>query len=326
MILFIILLIPGLTSGDTCSCSTPNQYEQLCCNPDNLGNVVSIIGNDNRQKYVVCPSTPLTQCQLLDNFISCSDVLIRNPSASSGYYNLTLSNGNVIAVYCDMDGNNCDGEGGWIRVAQLNMSEPGATCPPGLALQSYSNIDHDLCGRSSDGCNSTFFSTYELNYTKVCGKVRGYQFRSVNNVNEILLPLPDEFDRDPMYIDGIYITYSSNPPQYIWTYIGGDDEFGTGLFDCPCNNGSSETLPAFVGNDYYCESGSGSGSLLVEDILWDGQQCNGIESTCCTNPNMPWFFKTLNERATDDIELRRCAEDSPTSKETPLDIIEIYIK
>ena len=23
-----------------------------------------------------------------------------------------------------MDGNTCDGEGGWIRVAQLNMSEP----------------------------------------------------------------------------------------------------------------------------------------------------------------------------------------------------------
>ena len=60
------------------------------------------------------------------------------------------------------------------------MSEPGATCPPGLTLQNYSNIDHSLCGRSSYGCNSTFFSTYGLNYTKVCGKVRGYQFGSVN--------------------------------------------------------------------------------------------------------------------------------------------------
>ena len=54
---------------------------------------------------------------------------------------------------------NCDGEGSWIRVAQLNMSEPGATCPPGLTLQNYNNIDHSLCGQSSSGCASTFFST-----------------------------------------------------------------------------------------------------------------------------------------------------------------------
>ena len=31
-----------------------------------------------------------------------------------------------------MEGSNCDGKGGWMRVAYLNMSEPGATCPPGL--------------------------------------------------------------------------------------------------------------------------------------------------------------------------------------------------
>ena len=88
-------------------------------------------------------------------------------------------------------------------------------------------------------------------------------------------------------------------------------------------------MPDFVGNDYYCESGySGSqfGNLLVEDILWDGQLCSEIESPCCTTPNMPWFLKTLNEETNDDIELRVCANSFPTSEETPLDIIEIYIK
>ena len=62
-------------------------------------------------------------------------------------------------------------------------------------------------------------------------------------------------------------------------------------------------------------------------MLWDGQQCNGIESPCCTNPNMPWFLKTLNEEANYDIELRDCGNESPTSnEEAPFDIIEIYIK
>ena len=321
MIWFIILLIPGLTSGDTCSCSTPNQYELLCCNPDNLGNIVRINGNDNRQKYIICPSTLLTQCNLLS---SCSDILIRNPSASSGYYDVNLSNGSVITVYCDMDGDNCDGEGGWIRVAQLNMSEPGATCPPGLTLQNYNNISHSLCGRSSYGCASTFFSTYGLKYTKVCGKVRGYQFGHIdafstgtNNINSY-------------YVDGISITYGSNPRQHIWTYAAGRSELSANSNDCPCNTGSNVVVPDFVGNDYYCESGNTVnqfGILLVEDILWDGQQCSEIESTCCTTPNMPWFLKTLNEETNDDIELRVCSDGSPTiHEEAPLDIIEIYIK
>ena len=317
MIWFIILLIPGLTSGDTCSCSTPNQYELVCCNPDNLGNIVRIDGNDNRQKYIICPSTPLTQCNSLG---SCGDVLVRNPNASSGYYDVNLSNGSVITVYCEMDGNNCDGEGGWIRVAQLNMSEPGATCPSGLTLQNYNNINHSLCGRSSSGCASTFFSTYGLNYTKVCGKVRGYQFSSVDAF------LVQSNNIDSTYVDGISITYGSNPRQHIWTYAAGENDFQAGGDDCPCNSGSSVVVPDFVGNDYYCESGRRLAILYVEDILWDGQQCNGIESTCCTNPNMPWFLKTLNEETNDDIELRVCSDEIPTGEEAPLDIIEIYIK
>ena len=319
MIWFIVLLIPGLT-GKTCSCSTPNQYQQLCSHPDNHGNIVRINGDDNRLKYIICP---LTQCHLLN---SCSDMLVRNPSASSGYYDINLSNGSVVTVYCDMDGNNCDGEGGWIRVAQLNMSEPGATCPPGLTLQNYSNIDHSLCGRSSSGCASTFFSTYGLNYTKVCGKVRGYQFWDIEAFSTA-----GRNNIDSGYVDGISITYGSNPRQHIWTYAGGYSELSTNSNNCPCNNRSSiaSAVPDFVGNDYYCESGNSNGTydiLLVEDILWDGQQCNGIESTCCTNPNMPWFFKTLNEEANDDIELRDCGDEPTTSEETPLNIIEIYIK
>ena len=313
MIWFIVLLIPGLT-GKTCSCSTPNQYQQLCSHPDNHGNIVRINGDDNRLKYIICP---LTQCHLLN---SCSDMLVRNPSASSGYYDINLSNGSVVTVYCDMDGNNCDGEGGWIRVAQLNMSEPGATCPPGLTLQNYNNIDHSLCGRSSSGCASTFFSTYGLNYTKVCGKVRGYQFGHIDGFQ-------GSNNIDSQYVEGISITYGSNPRQHIWTYAGGYSEFQNGVSNCPCNSGSSVVVPNFVGNDYYCESGPGqSGILYVDDILWDGQQCNGIESTCCTTPNMPWFLKTLNEETNGDIELRDCSNVRLTSEETSLDIIEIYIK
>ena len=65
--------------------------------------------------------------------------------------------------------------------------------------------------------------------------------------------------------------------------------------------------------------------LYVNDTLWDGQQCGGLEGPCCTNPKMPWFIKTLNENTTEDIELRVMADESTSNKDIPLDIIELYI-
>ena len=102
------------------------------------------------------------------------------------------------------------------------------------------------------------------------------------------------------------------------------------MYGCPCNNGSSASPPpSFVGNNYYCESGTYSSSsyiLYADDPLWDGQNYNGPESTCCTNPNMPWFLKTFNETTTDSIELRVCSSGRLTDEYTLLDIIEIYVK
>ena len=57
------------------------------------------------------------------------------------YYLETLSH---IYVYCDMKGTHCDGKGGWTRVVYLNITESGGTCPPGLTLQQYNNIDHGM--------------------------------------------------------------------------------------------------------------------------------------------------------------------------------------
>ena len=53
------------------------------------------------------------------------------------------------------------------------------------------------------------------------------------------------------------ITHGSNPGHHIWTYIAGQKEIGPKAeCDCPCNNGSRVTVPQYVGDDYYCESGS----------------------------------------------------------------------
>ena len=52
---------------------------------------------------------------------SCQEILHCFPSAPSGYYQITAPNGSLVQVYCDMEGTNCGGEGGWMRVAYVNM-------------------------------------------------------------------------------------------------------------------------------------------------------------------------------------------------------------
>ena len=81
----------------------------------------------------------------------------------SGCYTIQAPNGSLISVCCDMEGSNCDGKGGWMRVGYLNTNEPNAICPPGLTIKQYNNIGYSLCGRPVSPVGSktsVFFSTY----------------------------------------------------------------------------------------------------------------------------------------------------------------------
>ena len=224
---------------------------------------------------------------------SCQEIFYCFPSAPSGYYQIRVPNGSLVQVYCDMEGTNCGREGGWTRVAYVNMSQSGATCPQGLTPTTLSG--QTLCGRNGPvGCQSTVFSTLGLNYSQVCGQLRGYQYGS-----------PDAFDPyldnpsltiDDVYVDGASITYSSAPRKHIWTYANGLNLMWTRDLRsiCPCSDGNSHDLPPFVGSDYYCETGDNGytccATIYSNDALWDGQQCPGEEAPCCTHPNMPWLL------------------------------------
>ena len=235
------------------------------------------------------------QQQLSKKKHSCEHILRSFPSAPSGYYQITVPNGSLVQVYCDMKGTNCGGDGGWTRVAYVNMLQSGAICPQGLAQRTISWLT--LCGRSTTGgvgCQSAVFSTLGLNYSKVCGQLRGYQVGSPNAFEWI-------GSIDGPYVDGASITYGSAPRKHIWTYACGFDP-NNPTYACPCNTIATNIPPSYVGNDYYCENGSDT-----NDPLWDGQQCDSVEAPCCTHPSMPWFNKTLNGTTTEDIELRVCA-------------------
>ena len=337
LLVFLVLLISCSVEGSSyCMTDCDNnghrpftKYEALCCSLSNKGNIVHITKDNGRPGVVICPDTIPKWCP---HETSCYNILLLNYTATSGYYNITLSNGSRVEVYCDMEGSHCDGEGGWTRVAFVNMSVPGSSCPPGLVQ--YDRIfTTSLCWINNNyiGCNSAFFSTYGLNYTKVCGRVRGYQYGSLDAfICDIANVVNSDCFNSEIRVYGVTLTYSKKPRKHIWTYTGGTEEQGTNGFYCPCNNGSqyaNYTAP-FVGNNYYCESGrrQGSNALCSDDPLWDGQNCPGREATCCTSPKLPWFVRTLNETVNDDIELITCGRNSIHIYGSPLDIVEVYIK
>ena len=220
----------------------------------------------------------------------------------------------------------CNRTPGWRRVAFINMTDTSYNCPTGLSLTSYSKR---TCGQSltSGGCTSTTFSVGSVPYSQVCGRIKGYQFGATSAFYY------SSIDIDSYYVDGISLTHGDpGSRQHIWTFAAGLTE-DSNIFpgeDCPCDTSQYNLVPAFVGNDYFCESGLNTAwnynnIILYPDVLWDGQDCTST-STCCQLNNPPWFTKNLPTTTTDDIELRICTYWELSIVDVPLELIELYVQ
>ena len=260
---------------------------------------------------------------------SCTELADQEPSIPSGNYWILNSTQLPVQVFCEMGevfpaGFNVTG--GWVRVANLNMTDPNQQCPENLQ-RSYTNQPIRLCGKRTDSsCDSVTYSSYGVQYQQVCGRVRGYQYIS-----------PDGFERhshcpapctiDNPYVDGVSITHGVGPRKHIWTYAAGAFDHETAQAACPCAGGTSP--PSYVGSDYYCESGHSTNTqdgLATDDPLWDGRDCSGVERTCCDPPNLPWFCKELPGPTTDDLEFRLCGDESRSNEDITIDLAELYIQ
>ena len=221
----------------------------------------------------------------------------------------------------------CDGSTGWRRVAYLNMSDPSQHCP---SVWQEITTPHRVCGRRSTigSCEGLTYTTGSEQYDQVCGRIIGYQ-----------LSTPDAFNGagqsiDTYYLDGVSVTHGS-PRQHIWSFAGGLDEGNTfyRYAPCPCVTGSTNRnrIPSFVGQNYFCESGITLWNTRTfsfwpnGDPLWDGQGC-GPTSSCCTFNSPPWFNVQLSSPATDDVEVRICGNQQIGDEDTPIQLIELYVK
>ena len=262
------------------------------------------------------------------NASSCNDIKTRDPNSTNGFYTI-----NGQSMYCHMDGQLCSSNGGWTRLAYLDMSDSTQNCPSGLRLYNYGGVR--ACGRPfsfSASCASVEFPSNGISYTQICGRVTGYQYKGPDAVHPSDGPFGHQNNINSYYADGVLITRGS-PRQHVWTLIGGYTERSAynSYSNCPCATGVSTSTPTFVGNNYYCESGNNktdpSSILFTNDKLWDGQDCGYNERSCCLSGNMPWFSRNYGAFPTiDNIELRVCGDEETNNEDTPVGLYEIYVK
>ena len=266
---------------------------------------------------------------------SCADIyqISKASRGVSGLYWINTTTG-LHQVNCDME-LECGGhKGGWTKIVKFDTSK-GDPCPSGWTK--FTTIEQDpqnydpprvVCQSGYDaGCYSTNFTTYDITFNKICGKVRAYQQGTThafhgdekNSINDI-------------YVDGVSITLGY-PRKHIWTYAAGlGDDSPYPASNCPCAATPGPDPLAFVGNDYYCESGNHGWYYTNElyyttDPLWDGDGCRYDASArvnCCTNPNLPWFFQQFVIPMNDYIEARICHRSG--NADVLVESFELYVQ
>ena len=256
-------------------------------------------------------------------FTSCAAIMQEFPLSSGNYY-FRSSSGSTFKAYCDMT-RSCGGiTGGWIRFADLDMSNISNKCPASLRL--LSSPRRACIGVTADppACYITRFAVNSFNYSKVCGRIIGYQFGNPR-------AFYDYPNINTLFVDGVALTYGKKPRKHIWSFSAAynEDRFFP-QYKCPCINTGianiSHTPPSFVEDDYFCDTGRALGTskrFFPDNPLWDGAGC-GPYNTCCTFNNPPWFFKELLESTTDDIEMFAC--NIATTGNTAIEIVEIYVQ
>lgn len=273
-----------------------------------------------------------------NNLQSCSQIKALYPALPSDYYTITTpptssrgathlpsndDQAQTHTVYCEMD-ELCGSTDGWTRLAYNDLDRPDSVCPPEYRLYEQDGVRACMRPVTTRGsCPSTMFSSLGVQYSQLCGRVIGYQYYTPNGIEPTHRVTASI---DSFYVDGVVLTHGS-PRTHIWTFMAGYYETNV---QCPCAD-PLYTAPTFVGNDYFCETGSKESPiqprLHTEDPLWDGLNCNQDEVGCCEPPfNPPWFHKLLLSPTTDDIEMRICCSAGNYNEDVGVSMYEIYVR
>ncbi len=267
-----------------------------------------------------------TTIQGLLPYGSCSEL---HPNSPSGYY--SLAGDSSEKVYCDMDRQSCGcgNQWGWMQVGNINMTDPTQQCPEGFRLRPATYKRMCEAARDTAGCSSIVFPTHSVQYSRVCGRVKAYQYASPNAFAPYYVHR--SWTIDSLYVEGVSITHGQSPRKHIWTFAATWDEASSNSGACPCTKTTTPytgVVPPFIGNDYFCDTGSRQSHqpiVYTDDPLWDGEGC-GPTNSCCQFNSPPWFCKELPQPTTDSIEVRVCRDQGRSNEDTPFELIDLYVQ
>ena len=97
-------------------------------------------------------------------------------------------------------------------MADIDMSRPNENCPAGF--RKFISSGKTMCGGQGAGCISTTFSSHGIEYSRVCGRITGYQYYTPDAFRNYIInggPI------DNVFVDGIALTHGS-PRKHIWTF------------------------------------------------------------------------------------------------------------
>ena len=251
---------------------------------------------------------------------SCNQIYQHNPTSRGTIDQYWIkTNKGLFKVTCNMK-LKCGGvEGGWMQVVDVDMNRDDS-CPG--TWQKITNPRKLCLGLSSAGCASANFHVKGISYENICGQAKAYQKGSIDAFYTKIQSI------DGVYVEGISITLGS-PRKHVWTYAAGlSDDYDYKERNCPCATIPGPSPPAFVGNDYYCESGNvgtwDAALYYLSDPLWDGSGC-GNGNGCCAQIAMPWFYRKLQITMNDDFEIRICKDNVQSDEDTAVEKIELFV-
>ena len=214
-----------------------------------------------------------------------------------------------------------------MRVANLNMTDTNQHCPSGFR---QITSPKRTCGTPGSRCVSTTFPLNGVKYSKVCGKIIGYQYGRPNAFGPYYHN--SGLTIDSGYVDGVSFTHGQTPRKHIWTFAAALDETRADHSVCPCtktNTPYTGRVPQFIGQDYFCDTGSTYNGQLKHfysaDPLWDGSGC-GSTSSCCGFNNPPWFCKQLPQPTSDDIEMRVCLNGPRSEEDVAVEVVDLFVQ
>lgn len=225
----------------------------------------------------------------------------------------------------------CPGTG-WMQLVDFNLESDGnASCPGSWTKSVQDMIPHCRISESSD-CASAFFSLpSSVQYSEVCGRIKGYQigptsafFRELEGISAGI---------ESSYLDGVSLTHGQ-PRTHIWSFATGFTAWQgrKESYKCPCsssNISSKLNVSGIVQDDYFCDSGIPegepvAGSFYSDHPLWDDLECFPGDG-CCRESR--YFSKTLPKPTCDPVEVRLCHDQRYSSFiNIGVSVMELYVK